>query len=247
MILTLQVLSFKFYVENPYLVLEIERPCPLCTTRSLSRHGLVWRWVYNIGKNQQIAIFRLRCRPCGLTVTLLPDFLLPFGRYAAAVVETAVSLYLAGAGSYRTVALALTGAVISEEVLRLSSPTDAIDDLCLEPGYQRIHAWVARVTEPAVADVQVAAAWVTTRVPTSSVVDHQTVPLTPPQTGRTRDATKRAGLDSARMLVRIFTAVIELNPARTGWLTAWQRFVVVIIRRTPWHGPPRSPPEPRSS
>ena len=247
MILTAQTNSFKSYIENPSLVLEIERLCPVCMMRALSQHGSVSRWVYFVNGSLLTKVFRLRCRPCGLTVTLLPDFLLPFGRYALVVVETVVGMYLAGVGSYREVALAITGAVVPEEVLRLSSRTDAVEDLSLEPGFQRIHAWVARVAERAVPDVQVAAAWVTTRVPASTVVDHQTVPLTPPVGGRTRDATKHGGLDAARMLVRIFTAVPELNPAGTGWLLAWQRFVVAIVKRARWLGSPRSPPEPRSS
>ena len=224
MILTLPTVSLKSYIENPYPVLEIVRLCPLCETRVLSRHGEVERWVYQVARNQKITIFRLRCRPCGVTVTLLPDFLLPFGRYATAVVEAAVELYLAGTGSYRKVALTLAHAVVPEEVLQFSTPTEAIDDLCLEPGYQLIHAWA------------------TTRVPTSTVVDHQTTPLTPTQTGRTQSPAKRAGLDAARMLVRIFASVRELNPAGMSWLAAWRRFVAIVIPLTSWPGPPRSPP-----
>lgn len=246
MILTAQTESLKSYIENPSLVLEIMRLCPTCTSRFLSRHGSAGRWVCFVSATLRITIFRLRCRPCGLTFTLLPDFLLPFGHYAAAVVEAAAGMYLAGAGSYRAVAVALTDAGLSEDDLRLSNPTDATDAKCLQPGHQRIHAWVTRVAERAVADVQTAAAWATTRVPTSTVVDHQTTPLTPPDTGRSRDAAKRAGLGAARMLVRSF-AVPELDPAGMGWFAAWRRFVAVVLRRTPWSVPPRSPPEPRSS
>lgn len=194
----------------------------------------------------RIRIFRLRCRSCSLTVTLLPDFLLPFTRYVVAVVMESVGAYVDGAGSYRAVAVAITGIVLPAD-LAVSNLTDALEVLRPKPGYQRIYSWVTQVAATATADVQLAAAWATTRVPTSTVVDYQTVPFTPPQAGRTQDAVKRTGLDSARMLVRIFTAVRELNPTGTGWLVAWQRFVVVIIRRTPWRGPPRSPPEPRSS
>lgn len=245
-ILAVQTESLKSYIENPSLVLEIVRPCPKCMTRSLSRHGSVGRWVCFVSTALRITVFRMRCRPCGLTVTLLPDFLLPFGHYAVAVVETAVGMYLAGVGGYRAVAVALTGAGLAEDELRLSNPTDTVDAKCLRPGHQRVHAWVARVAERAVPDVQVAAAWATTRVPTSTVVDQQTTPLTPPHAGQSQGAAKRADLGAARMLVRIFAAVPELNPAGTGWFAAWQRFVAVVIRRTPW-APSRSPPEPHSS
>lgn len=245
MILTVHVPSFKSYVENPLLVLEIARACPGCLVRTLSRHGGVLRWVYLVGDRMQITVHRLRCRACRLTVTLLPDFLLPYTRYAATVVEAAVEQYLAGAGSHRAVAVALNGAVVPA-ALAPSSMTDAIEMLHLQPSYQRVHAWGARIAATAVADVQAAAAWVVARVPTSTVVDLQTVPLDPPTAGRTRDPAKRAGLDAARMLVRLFGAAPELNPRGTGWLPAWGRFVAAVARRTPW-APPRSPPEPRTS
>lgn len=159
------------------------------------------------------------------------------------MVEAAVGAYLAGAGSYRAVAVELTGAVPPTG----TSITDALMWTTLTPGFQRVHAWVARVAATATADAQRAAAWVTARVPTSTVVDHQSVPLSALIAKRTRDATKRGDLASARLLARIFTDVTELNPARTGWLSAWLRFVALILRRSPWRSPPRSPPEPRTS
>ena len=248
MILTTQTISLKSYIENPYPVLEIERTCPVCMTRFLSQHGRGWRWAYETGdRRHQVRIFRLRCRPCGLTVTLLPDFLLPFTRYVASVVMAAVGGYVEGEGSCRGVAVAITGTVVPAHLAACTSLTDALEVLHLKPGYQRVHAWVARLAASAVADVQVAAAWVTTRVPTSIVVDHQTVPMAPPAAGRTPDPAKRAGLDAARMLVRIFTAVPELNPARTSWLAAWQCFAAVVVGRPAWCGPPRPPPEPHGS
>lgn len=235
MILAVRVDSLKSYMANPTLVLEIAWHCPVCETRSLSRHGAVRRWVFLAGGDRErITIFRLRCRPCRITATLLPDFLVPYLRYAAVVVEAAVSQYLADAGSYRAVALAVTGTVVPPE-LGASNLTDAIDFLKLKPGHQRVGSWVARIVRHAAKDVPEAAAWLTARVPTSTVVDHLTVPLP----GRARPG----GLDDARMLARIFTAVPELNPARTTWIAAWLRFVAVIARRPPWRGPP----EPRSS
>ena len=246
MILPVHVPSFQSYFENPRLVLENAYVCPCCMTRSLSRHGGVWRWVYFVDFRERVRIFRLRCRPCGITATLLPDFLVPHRRYAAPVVEAGKGMYLDGAGSCREVAMAITGKTVPE-ALAPASRTDAIEMLDLKPGYQRIHAWVSALATTAVADVQAAVAWVTTRVPTSLVVDAQTAPLDPPSTGRTRDAGKRAGLDASRVLVRIFSCVPELNPAGTGWLAASQRFAAVVLKRGPWIGPPRSPPEPRTS
>ena len=154
------------------------------------------------------------------------------------MVEAAVSRYLGEKVSYRTVAMAVAGAVVPPN-LAPSGLTDAIDFLKLKPGYQRVRSWVAKIARLAAKDVAEAAAWVTARVPTSTVVDHLTVPLP--------GAARSADLDAVRMLVRIFTAVPELNPAQTSWIAAWLRFVANVARRTPWRGPTRSPPEPRSS
>lgn len=239
MILTAHVDSFKSYLDNPALVLEIAWPCPACQMRSLSRHAVVLRWIYFADVRRRITVYRLRCRPCRVTATLLPDFLVPYTRYATEVVEAAAGKYLGEAGGLRAVAMAISGTVVPPE-LALSNPTDAIEMLKLKPGYQRIGAWIARIVERAAADVAAAAAWVTARVPTSIVVDQLTTPLPP-------SMRRRDDLDAGRMLVRLFTAVPELNPGRTGWLAAWLRFVAIVLGRTPWRGPPRSPPKPRSS
>lgn len=239
MILAARVDSFKSYLNNPSFVLETAWPCPVCLTRSLSRHGAVRRWViFAGGASERITIFRLRCRPCRITATLLPDFLLPYLRYAAEVVEAATSGYFGDGGSLRAVALTVAGGIVPPD-LAPSSLTDAIESLKLKPGYQRVSCWVARIVRHAAKDVAEVAAWLTTRAPTSTVVDHLTVPLPGPA--------RPGGLDDARMLARIFTAVPELNPDRTSWIAAWLRFVVLVARRPPWRGPPRPPPEPRSS
>ena len=239
MILAARVDSFKVYLDNPAVLLELAWPCPLCRTRSLSRHGAVRRWVFFAGgARERITVFRLRCRPCRITATLLPDFLLPYLRYAAEVVEAGVNGYLGDAGSYRAVALAVAGATVPPD-LPPSALTDAIESLKLKPGYQRVSSWVARIVRHAAKDVAEAAAWITTRVPTSTIVDQLTVPLPGPA--------RPGGLDDARMLARIFAAVPELNPAGTTWIAAWLRFVAFVARRPPWRGPPRPPPEPRSS
>lgn len=239
MILAARVDSFKSYKNNPALVLGIAWPCPLCRTRSLSRHGAVRRWVFFAGgARERITVFRLRCRPCRITATLLPDFLLPYLRYAAEVVEAGVNGHLGGASSYRAVAFAVAGATVPPD-LPPSALTDAIESLKLKPGYQRVSCWVARIVRHAAKDVAEAAAWITTRVPTSTIVDHLTVPLPGPALP--------GGRDDVRMLARIFSAVPELNPAGTSWVAAWLRFIALVARRPPWRGPPRPPPEPRSS
>ena len=243
MILTAFVDSFKSYVENPIQVIQVDRPCPRCETRLLTRHGSVLRWVYDIGGvRDQITVFRLRCRPCSLTATLLPSFLLPGIRYVLAIVQDAVNAYLDGVGSYRTVAIMVTGVVLPAE----QSVSDELMWISLKPAYQRVDAWVAGVTGLAVESVRDTAAWLVRLVPTSSIIDHLAVPFEPLATGTSAPA-KRAELVAARVLRDIFTHVRELNPRRLGWIGAWLRCLEAIFGRTPWRGPPQTRAVPRGS
>ena len=243
MILTAFVESFKSYFENPLQVIEMERICPMCATRLLTRHGSVFRWVYDVnGLRDQITIFRVRCRPCRFTATLLPSFLLPGIRYMLAVVQAAVSAYLEGEGSYRSVAVMATGVVLPTE----QSISDQLTWTSLKPAYQRVHGWVALVTSVAVSSVQDTAAWLVRLAPTSSIIDHLAVPLEPLQTS-TRNPDKRAKLDAARLLRHVFTEVRELNPRQRPWMGAWLRCLETIFGRTPWRGPPPSRAVPRGS
>lgn len=207
----------------------------------LTRHGSVWRWVYDIGEwREQIKVFRLRCRPCRFTATLLPSFLLPGVRYLLAVVQDAVSTYLDGVGSYRAVAIRVTGVVLPAD----NSVSDVLTWTSLKPAFQHVHAWVKRVAARAVESVRDTAAWLTRRVPTSTLIDHLAIPLDPLFL-TTRDTSKCADLDAARVLRCIFTHVPELNPHNRHWIGAWLRCMETIFGHAPWRGPPPIPAEPR--
>lgn len=235
-ILPVPTASFNSYRDDPRQVLQVERRCPECKTRTLSQHGRYMRWIYFLGEREQIPLFRLRCRPCRLTVTLLPDSLIPYGRHALEIVEAAIGAYIESPLSYRAVAMAISAAEIPENC----SVTDALLWIKLVPGYQRLHAWVARVAATAATDVQAIASWLLGLNPASIVADVLAVPLNPlPSKSRLR--TKQQGLAAARLLMRLFRLVPELNPHQKSWFAAWRRFAATILPRLLQRGPPREP------
>lgn len=219
-------------------MVRIERRCPSCETRLLSRHGTYHRWVYLADRREKIIIFRLRCRPCRLTVTLLPDVLIPYVRYALGIVEAAIGTVLEGA-SCRSAAVEVSGAELPTGV----SVTDALTWSPTTPSYQRVHHWIAQLVATAAADVQAAAEWLVRRVPGGLGAHLVTSPLEPVP-HRSPRAEGRAGRAAARLLRRLFTLDPDLNPLPHGWLRAWHRFEALILRRPPWRRPP---PEPQSS
>lgn len=194
------------------------------------------RWIYFLGEREQIPLFRLRCRPCRLTVTLLPDSLIPYGRHALEIVEAAIGAYVETPQSYRAVAVAI-GAV---EIAEGSSLTDTLLWLNLAPSYQRLHAWVASVAATAEGDVQAISAWLLGLNPASIVADVLAVPLRPLPL-KSRLLVKQRGLAAARLLMRLFQLVPELNPHQRSWLVAWGRFAATILPRLLQRGPPREP------
>lgn len=240
-ILPLPVESLQSYLVNPGALVDVERRCPACETRILSRHGTYVRRVHGQDGGEQIILYRLRCRPCRLTVTLLPDVLAPYGRYPLALVQAAADAVLAGA-SCRAAAVATSGAELPAGV----SATDALTWIRTAPSYQRIHAWLDRIAATAAADVAAAAEWLVRRVPGGIGAHLVTAPLDPAPC-RSPRAEKRAALVATRLLARLFCSAADLDPGGQGWLRAWRRFEAVVLQRAPWRRPPRPPPEPQSS
>jgi hypothetical protein len=239
-ILPVVVESFQSYRARPDQVLQRSYPCPACKTRTASRHGVVLRWVYFLDRREQIPLYRLRCRPCRVTSTLLPDFLRPHVRYALEIVEAAVDACLDGA-SCRTTALVLSGVTLPKG----PNITDALSWTRLVPGYQRVHAWLAHVAAAATADVREAAAWIVRRKPDALAVDHLTAPARVPGPGNHLPS-KQLALAAAGALARLFCDPF-LDPAKRGWMRAWQHFAAWVLGRPPWRCPPRASPEPPTS
>ncbi|WP_373865259.1 DUF6431 domain-containing protein [Paenibacillus koleovorans] len=80
---------------------EIKLCCETCG-HSLHKHGRYYRSVTTKYRLEQIPIYRLYCPDCGKTTSLLPDFLVPWARFATWVREAAITRKLRGF-SYRQV------------------------------------------------------------------------------------------------------------------------------------------------
>jgi hypothetical protein len=205
-------------------VLDSERRCPHCQRR-LTQHDSAFRWVYTPAERFQIVVFRLRCRPCRLTATLLPETLIPYHRYAADVVETAVTHSLAADGSCRRVAITLSAPALPVD----QSITDALLSVSLKPSYQRIHAWIRRITDLAPPYTIALSAWALRLQPASDL---------PAQLSVSLDA-----LPPKRKSVALLVHLLAVIAPKSAWLPTLNRFVLRITGRIPW----RAPPLPQSS
>lgn len=72
-------------IEDPYR----SKPgqCPLCHDKEcLSAHGFYQRTVVDVAFDGVIRIYRFLCRSCRRTLSLLPEFLLPYLRFSIPVI-----------------------------------------------------------------------------------------------------------------------------------------------------------------
>lgn len=86
----------KEYRENLKRGFEIDRDCLCCGNSRLHKHDSYTRTAIFGKQEARVVILRLRCSECGVTVSLLPNFLTPHKVYATAVREEAVSSVLNG-------------------------------------------------------------------------------------------------------------------------------------------------------
>ena len=98
--------SVKDYAEAvPFLghtfPIPARCPHPDCqATGSLIGWGIYLRWACETVIVHRIRVQRLRCKVCGRTHSLLPDFLHPFRHYVVSLLQRVVSLYLLGGLSW---------------------------------------------------------------------------------------------------------------------------------------------------
>jgi hypothetical protein len=93
-------------------------PYPEChAVGCLIRWGTYERWVFTADVDYRIRIQRVRCKVCGRTHSLLPDFLHPYRRYVLSLLQYAVFLYLiVGLGWGRLLARIETKKEVKKEV-----------------------------------------------------------------------------------------------------------------------------------
>lgn len=80
--ITFKMKNFNIDINN-YLEftanLEVETiTCPYCNTLDMERHGYYKRYINIFGTKYYIRILRVRCKTCGRTHAVLPDFILPY-------------------------------------------------------------------------------------------------------------------------------------------------------------------------
>jgi hypothetical protein len=105
--------------------------CPLCRAGAcFLAHGFYYRTVVDVGFDGSIAVRRYLCRLCRRTVSLLPDFVLPYLRHSIVI----ISLFLVS------------------RLLTLRSLREAAQ-AAFQPGmpYQRGQFWVRRFRKQAAA------------------------------------------------------------------------------------------------
>ncbi len=219
-ILPVPISSLNAYRANPLQAFESGHSCPHCQ-RQLARHDSALRWVYRPDERFQILVCRLRCRPCRLTPTLLPEGLIPYHCYAANVVEAAVTHSLVADGSCRQVALSLSAVRLPAD----QSVTDALLSVSLKPSYQRIHAWISRITTLAPTYAIALSAWVLRLQPESDLPAHLAVSL---------DA-----VPLARRPVALLVHLLAVIAPHRAWLPTLSRFVLRIVGQIPWRPPPQ--------
>ncbi len=68
--------------------LKGDRPrCPLDPNHSVDCHGVYWRCADGNGNDKKQAVGRYLCRPCGHTISVLPDHFLPYRAPAVDLVQ----------------------------------------------------------------------------------------------------------------------------------------------------------------
>jgi hypothetical protein len=92
--------SVKAYVDavgakGHALPLPERCPQPSCRTKgALIRWGSFERWACTAETMYRLRVQRVRCKGCGGTHSLLPDFLHPYRQYVIGLLQQVVSLYL---------------------------------------------------------------------------------------------------------------------------------------------------------
>lgn len=204
MIVLVHVPDLKSYRENPTQVLDRSRPCMRCG-RALVRHGTRPRWLYTLADKIHLLLCRLRCKPCRLTVTLLPDVLLPRRRYHADLIQRGITRYVTTPDSYRRIAVDLSGITLPDD----QSATDLLLSIPLKPSFQRLHAWVHRVALAAASQTRSIATWLIRLRPDSHLLHLLASPL-PSFDAKSPYTPKRRMLADAALLRILLTSTLEL-------------------------------------
>lgn len=120
--------------------------CPACPGVRLHRHDKYQRCAVTRKVLYRVPVYRWICPECGQTVSALPDFLVPYGRFVNSLREQAVRLVV-------------KGETLAKIALKVSSPAVSVVST------RTIRRWVARVEKHADALSSWLAALLLTLVP----------------------------------------------------------------------------------
>jgi len=67
--------------ENDFPVFDHCPSCGCLASGNLHRHGYYWRYGIEGEDHIRIPICRYKCLSCGITISILPDFLIPYFQY----------------------------------------------------------------------------------------------------------------------------------------------------------------------
>ena len=228
-------MSFKDYLRNPRQLLDERHICPSCG-RPLGYHARYRRSPIVDGQPVETWFYRLCCRPCKRTFTLLPTFLGPRRRYLTEVVGVVYESCLSSGASVRQIAVEMSGmAVPPGGNVRI---TDALLwSLRPRPSYQRIFAWLKEFCARAKSISQAMMAWILRLQPDSGVL-HQLAADTDWIRGKARTDEKREQLQAAAVLRKLVLGIPALEAARLGWPEALSRFTERVLGAVPSRAPP---------
>jgi len=120
--------------------------CPVCPGKRLHRHDQYRRSAVTREVVYQVPVHRWICPECGQTLSVLPDFLVPYAQFVNSLREQAVRLVL-------------KGQTLAEVALKVSSPAVSVVST------RTIRRWVARAQKQAGALSSWLAALLLTLVP----------------------------------------------------------------------------------
>lgn len=91
-----KIYSKEYATKRPELTFTCEKE--QCNQRDLHNHGCYYRTAWTKHGRFQIPIYRWRCPECGQTLSVLPDFLVPWARFVTPVREAAIKRKAQGQG-----------------------------------------------------------------------------------------------------------------------------------------------------
>lgn len=216
-------------------MLDEHRFCPSCG-RQLGYHSRYDRSPIVDGHPVETWLYRLRCRPCERTFTLLPTFLRPRGRYLAAVVGVTYESFLSSGASVRQIAVEVSGLAVNPAGdVRI---TDALLlSLRPRPSYQCIFAWLKEFCAAAKSISLAVMAW-SLRIQPDHGVLHDLATDTDWLRAKGRSDEKRDQLQAAALLRKLVLGIPALEAGRLGWPEALNRFIERILGALPSRAPP---------